>query len=315
MSFLTFAEIYGSVQNLSPNQISATVAKARANEAYRDILRLRAWLGLQVTDTFYNPLDKNTGTISLTEGSAAVVGIDTSLDSGDVGRYLEVGQRVPIRIASVTDSLNFTLEQSWGEPNLSTSPYIIKTLRYNLPTDAERIIRITGPDWPLVRRSPALIDYFDPKRIWRGDPMVFCEIEITTSGAKEIEIWPIPSEATTYARQYRKVAAPLVNDNDLPLIDGEAIRAKARAMQCEIMLARTGDPIWDKLADRYGNQEKELLDAMIREDRRQRGSHPGLLDNEMPDPAWVRAWSSLGLGEISGFPSGYGTGGFGVGHP
>src|SRR5262249_41246348 len=131
--------------------------------------------------------------------------------------------------------------------------------------------------------------------------------------------WPIPNEYQTYFRQCRKAITNLVNDSDVPVIDGEAIRAKARSMQCELLYSRTGDANWNVLADRYLAQvsgQDGLLAAMIREDRRQRGSHPGLLDpEEAPGAEWTRAWSTLGLADITGVPSGYGTGGFGIATP
>src|SRR4249920_3975108 len=171
MSFLTFGELYRSVERLSPNQISTAAAKSTVNEAYRDILQLRSWLGLNLNDTFATVPDKNDGTISLFQGSQAVVGVGTTFAASDDGRYLEVGSRISIRISAVTDPTHFTLAEAWGEPDLSTTPYLIKSLRYTLPATAARVIRIVGPSWPLVRQSSTLLDYYDPKRIWRGEAM------------------------------------------------------------------------------------------------------------------------------------------------
>ena len=87
------------------------------------------------------------------------------------------------------------------------------------------------------------------------------------------------------------------------------------------LYSRTGDQSWNATAVGYDEDYKDTLDAMIREDRRQRGSHPIVFDAEDASPiydpgflAFQRAWVALGLGAIAGAPTGgYGGGGYGGG--
>lgn len=382
---LDYAGLTQAVRDLSPTQISVSMAQAAVNRAYQSILRARpgggAWFGQQSIVTFPTVPDNTAGTVTLTFGSTTVVGVSTTFASTDVGKYLAVGARQPIRIAEVTDATHLTLAQAWGEPTLADAPTKIVTLRYTLPSDADRVVRLVGPTWPCVRRNPGLIDAYDPIRQMRGEPLVYCETELraalsatvmnptiitgqkqvnaglnrvfvffesdvgtsgyrvfvspswntsylvhggrtstffrvdfgvpapagglidweiiipgTSAGATslqtalEIELWPVPDAAMTYTLTYRKRVDDLAADADTPIIAAEAVLWAAQAEQCRKLHGRTGDQTWLAQAAVYQGEADKVLDSMLREDRRMRGSHPVVLDVDDAVPVWDTAW-------------------------
>ncbi len=181
---MPFKELKAAVRRLTPTQLDDDQAGQAVNEAYQAILRSRpnggVWFGLWRSTTFCSAADKVAGTITLTQGSNVVTGIGTAFDAGDIGRYLVEGSRQPLRIQSVQSPTQFTLMQAWCEPALTNTPYQIVSLRYPLPPDGDRVIRLVGPTWMTVRRPLTMIDAYDPLRQQRGNPLIFNEVELVS---------------------------------------------------------------------------------------------------------------------------------------
>lgn len=311
---MQFAELQHAILDLSPVQIDADLAGRLVNRAYQDVAALHPWFGLKAHTWLTSVAPKRNGTVTLTRGSATVVGSGTSFAATDVGRYLKVGDRHPLRIASVASPTTLTLEVAWGEASLANTPYEIVSLRYPLPADADRILRIQGPTWFLVRRSQSLIDAYDPTRKLRGVPLVFAETEQVgvanpNPSVVEVELWPVPEEEVTFAVSYRKRIVPLKDPHDQPILPmfPILIQRHAQAEACRLLFSYSGQPRWLQLAEQYEQMFTVGLQAAIQEDRRLRGSHPVALDiDDTPnwtDPswrAWFRYWQTLGLSSVSG---------------
>ena len=185
---LDFGGLTQGVRDLSPAQISTAQAQSAVNRAYQSILRGRpnggVWFGLQRSATFSSVPDRVGGTCTLTQDSAIVAGVGTSWQASDAGRYLIIGDRVPLRILSVQGAGQLTLAQAWGEPTLAGSLYQIVTMRYALPADGDRVLRLVGPQWALGRRPLTMIDYYDPRRsMRRGVPLIYTEAELINSAS------------------------------------------------------------------------------------------------------------------------------------
>jgi len=187
---LDFAGLRDAVRDLSPTQINATAAGKAVNAAYQSLLRSRpgggVWFGLKTLTALTTLPDRSGGTITLTQGSPVVAGVGTAFDvAADPRRFLKTLAHVPLRIASVESPTSLTLAQAWGEATVPSTVYQIMTLRYTLPADADRIIRLAGSQWPLKRMTFERIDTYDPQRQVRGQPLVFQEAELVlaTSGS------------------------------------------------------------------------------------------------------------------------------------
>jgi hypothetical protein len=182
---LDFAGLREAVRDISPTQINPTAAGKAVNAAYQSLLRSRpnggVWFGLKTSTVLTTRPDRTGGTVTLTQGSAIVGGVGTAFASTDALRFLSVLGRVPLRIDSVETPTQLTLAQPWGEATLTATSYAIMTLRYTLPADADRVIRLVGAQWPLKRMSFGQIDTYDPVRQLRGEPLIFQEMELLSS--------------------------------------------------------------------------------------------------------------------------------------
>lgn len=317
MAGQTFSDIYTAAQNVSPSQITAARAKTLSNQAYQYVLRMREWFGFRKYTTFATVPDKSAGTITLTINSQTVTGVGTAFAASDVGRYLSIGtgaptptggQRNPIRISAVANATSLTLEQAWGESTLAAIGYLIYSLRYVLPSDAEKIIQLRGPIWPLSRRSPALVDSIDPSRRTRGNGLLFYEAERRSDGTREYEMWPIPQDASgvTYTLVYKLFVPNMVADADTPVLAAEAVMRRAQAEVCRELFNRTGEQTFLTAASAYDADFDKIMDPIIREDRRLRGPHPVALDSDTavdPNTAgfreMMRMFNSLSLTNIA----------------
>lgn len=183
---LDYAGLKASVRDLSPTQINSTDAGKAVNAAYQSLLRARpsggVWFGLKTSSLITTLPDRTGGTITLTQGSPVVLGVGTAFNLVvDPLRFLKILGRVPLRIASVASATELTLAQAWGEATLAATPYSIMTLRYQLPADADRILRLVGPVWSCRRMAFDQIDLYDPQRTVRGDMLVYQEMELLSS--------------------------------------------------------------------------------------------------------------------------------------
>lgn len=185
---LDFAGLKQAVRDLSPTQINATTAGKAVNAAYQSLLRSRpnggVWFGLKTSTLMTMLPDRTGGTVSLVQGDALVVGVGTAFNpTVDPSRYLKIGALVPLRIDSVQSATQLTLAQPWGEASLPSSTYNIMSPRYVLPTDADRVIRLVGPQWPLRRMTFDNIDIVDPGRNVRGEPLIYQERQLISANS------------------------------------------------------------------------------------------------------------------------------------
>lgn len=308
---LDFAGLKAAVLALSPSQVSPAGAGDAVNRAYQTLLDSRpgggVWFGLQTSYVETTDKDKIPGTISLSKGSNQVVGVGTNFaiaDSG-LGRYLVVGDIQPIRVVQVTSPTLLLLESNWGEPSIANTGYKLIQLRYQLPADGLRIIRMAGPMWRLERRNINIIDEIDPNRQQRGQPLVWAEVELSNE-LVEYELWPVPDVAYTLRVTYRKTTPDLALDTDVPVLSPQYVMQASRAEMCGILHSRTGDEAWAERQANYDGLAGKILESLLKEDRRMRGAHPVALDTDdiggQDSASWWRAWrlqSTLAAGSIA----------------
>lgn len=289
---MPFADMQAAVQRLSPLQVTSDLAAALVNDAYINTLRSQQWLANTGHFTLASVTPVTSGTVSLTQGSTAVIGSGTNWDPSMVGLYLGIGQSIPSRVIGFISSTQLSLGDPWSDPSISSSPYELRQIRFTLPSDARRLISLKGPIWPIYRRSISLIDAYDPARKVHGVPLVFCEVEIRNN-LIEVEWWPIPSQEDFFYAVYRYDPPALSSPSDVPLLPEDLITKRAQAEICRILYGRTGNPIWGQAGKSYQETYQEQYDAFLREDRRTRGPSKVVLDSEdfplRDDPTWTAA--------------------------
>lgn len=299
---MPFADMRATVFALSPTQLDDTSAApgnvaSIINDAYQQFLRYRPWLEKTRYTPIISPAVFTAGTVSVTQGAAIVTGVGTGWTSALVGRYFKIGQRAWYRIVAFTSGTSISLEKAWEDTSLSAQKYEIAGLRFLLPSDAERVIRLNGKNWPVFGQTPWLVDFNDPLRIIHGSPIVYNESTIVFGGIREIEWWPVPSVSETFMLVYLAKIPKLVAPSDTTLLDEDTIVQLAKAEACRRLYSRTGDSVWSELSNTYQGLYAEMRDMLVRDDRRKRRPLMQALDSDdvpnYTDPAWNSAFRTI----------------------
>lgn len=121
-------------------------------------------------DTLRFNEDYTTGTISITQGSQAVVGVGTTFTVDMIGRYLKVNNdKYWYRISGFTDTTHITLETNYYSTSASGASYRIGESP-ELPEEAHHLL-ITGPIadyYAEVRGNTDKATWFN-NVFWTGD--------------------------------------------------------------------------------------------------------------------------------------------------
>lgn len=301
---MSFIDMQNAVLALSPNQLTTGSAdpgnvKFVVNNAYSQLLRYRPWVETLRQRVVTSQAPVTAGTVTVGNGLTLVTGAATAWTSALVGRYLRIGQRAQIRIESVASATSLTLSQNWDDISLSAQKYEINQIRFALPLDAERVLRIVGPQWFLNRQNAWLIDIQDPIRILHGPPLVYTEITQFdgNNGVKEVEWWPIPNSIQMHMVSYRATIPPLVADSDTPVLVEDTITKLAQAEACRMLYSRSGEAAWNTLAGEFQTIYVEMRDSLAREDRRKHSPAMQALDSDdipnWTDPSWVAAFRMI----------------------
>jgi hypothetical protein len=310
---MTFSDLQNAVLRLSPNQLTVNPADpsnvgAIVNDAYSTLLRFKQWVACTKTTVITTRAPYSTGTIAINQGSNVVTGSGVNWPANVVaGQFIKINNGIAYRITAVLSN-QLVLDVPWGTASVYNVGYQITGNRFQLPSDAERVIGMAGKYWALARDNGFLLDIEDPVRVISGSPLVYSEVTTYggNSGPIEVELWPYPSENLDYSLTYRATIPALVNSTDVPVLPGETIMKSAQAEACGILAGRTGETMWLSLGKGYHDEYVELRDSLAREDRRRQGSRPTVLDVEdipnFNDPGWLsafRAMQSLSLTKIA----------------
>jgi hypothetical protein len=253
-------------------------------DAYQQILRNRPWVVALKTTQLWVNAPYTTGTVTATNGSAIIAGSGTTFTAAMVGRYLSVGDTVPQRIITFTGPTSITIDTAWSGATVSNQNYAIVHMRLALPTDAERVERLSGPTWNLVRRSLAFINEYDPRRRVRADPLVFAETERrgspTAYAAPEIELWPVPSQEKMYRAVYRAAIPSPTADGDSFILNEDMVLHNALAHALMLLYTRTRQSALLEAAKAHDGIYREILQSETRQDQRMRGPMPAVLDSD-----------------------------------
>ena len=283
---MTLADLRSAVAALSPSQLDNTTADNLINRVYFSFLRKKAWIARRVSSALNTQADKTTGTVTITNGSTSVQGNGTAFAASDAGRYLYISDYAPARIATFVAASGagaLTLSSAWGNPTVTAIAFKAVSLRYTLPSAAERVMRIATHSWPLTKKSRRAIDALDPYRRWRGIPFVWAEAE-RVSGLQEIELWPVPDEQlsldlTYYIRPDSVTTLSAVGD--IPIVDGTMLMFAAQAEAARMLMARTGDETWSAVAAMYQTEADKAEDTTKHEDTKAYGIARVVGDTDM----------------------------------
>lgn len=263
----TFNSVQTRVTNLvgSSPQISSTQIQQIIQAEHDTILNDNSWAERKAESTLATVAPYTTGTLS-TSGTT-VTGVGTTWTSAMVGRYLKVGTYTEyFLITAFTSATSLTIERAVPQGDIAAgSTYEIFQNVYTLPSDCERITSMVYQT-PIHDTTRQDLDRIDPYRTYRSSiPTHRIFRELSSTGLRQIELWPVPSAAVLIRFQYlKKNDTPTTGsswsaDTTYPLYRADILVWKSGETAAYFLFSKTGDQSWAVLAERYHNNYNESL--------------------------------------------------------
>lgn len=226
MDYIALARL---IQQKVP-EVSLPLIKSYINVRQRQILQKRDWEFLNKQTLIATAAAYEDGTISITSGATAVVGVGTVFTTAMVGRSLYVGttHAQGYIISAYTDGLNITLATGYAPvSDASGEDFSIKALRYTPAVDDIAILsRIVYDERQLIEKPLDYFDRIDPDRSDTGEPVYYAVVgKSAQSGTVTFEIFPAPAGEYVLRVVYKRKAPDLSANSDESLIDAHLLEA------------------------------------------------------------------------------------------
>lgn len=201
MALDTYSSIVGRVKLHCPLAGEA-LARDWVTNAFRRVGERRRWSWLMKQGQFILPALYNTGTVTVTNGSATVTGAATGWGGELTGRQFRIASTTPIyTIIEVVSATELTLSLPWGPETATTQEYQIYQAFQTPPSDFHAFISIWNPafNWQLWRGvDQVTLNYADAQRANIGTSYVIASRDWnTTANLPEFELWPHNVATTT----------------------------------------------------------------------------------------------------------------------
>lgn len=222
----TFEDIYTDVINRLGFKIndSALLTKVKnyINDNYKLIANKYDWRWLYAKSTITTIAVYETGTVSLTNGSAIVTGSGTTFTEAMEGKKFKSANWDEIyTIDSVESSTSLTLDNEFNGDTITAGTYDIFQDIYALPTDCDQIVSLRQHLNPIKLDNIGLRELFrlNPSPIIEEtDPTKYAYYEQDSSGNQQIILWPPPYRQIILDIEYKKLITELSTTTDEPLI-------------------------------------------------------------------------------------------------
>jgi hypothetical protein len=233
----TFGQLRLTLQQSLPG-LSLDLIDEFLNTRYSYILEHMRWQGLEQTAyietvaTYFSSTD----TVSVTQGSTAVVGVGTSWTSALTGQKFRVVDDGPFYVFTYVSATSATLDRAYEDSTESGMGYQIFTNTYALPTYCKAVLSIESADDGFRLTELTEMEMGDSVgfRDSAGNPAVYA-IDVTqASGTLEtVELFPYPCQAKGYPIRYLAMAPGFTGSNTgnspLPFVSDGSILAGVRA--------------------------------------------------------------------------------------
>lgn len=190
-------------------------------DRYRTALNYRNWSSARAETQILTAVAKTAGTVTLTRGSAAVVGTGTAFAVTDVGRQFMANGRGPVfTVATYVSPTAITLDQVWSGSTGIAGSYAVLDAYATLPVDFGQFIAVLDPvrAWQLsFWITQDAINRRDAQRATMGDPWVLADLKRAATGAPVFELWPYTTTQRNYQVRYFKQLPDLANPTDEPM--------------------------------------------------------------------------------------------------
>lgn len=196
-----------------------TLAQQWVIDRYRSITENNLWSFKIGESTFYTPAAYSTGTVTMTNSSAAVTGSGTTFTSAMVGRQLVVAGFV-FTISQYTSATAITIDKTWYGDTVAGSTFsIVQAYITPTPADFHSWISIIDPalGWRIRTGHTSFeLDLIDARRSSTGTPTLLASRSYNSSNIATFELWPYSTSVKQYTYMYEKRLADLSASNDTP---------------------------------------------------------------------------------------------------
>lgn len=201
--------IFEKAQLTQTNTEASNLVLRLINENYTDIAQLHRWRWLQSTNSTVVPTVYQTGTITVSNGAATVVGSGVSFTASMVNRKIHLdSENDTYLIASRVSATRIILDASYRGTALSGAAFRIYQDSYKLATDCEELLDVyyyprgafSLQPQPITNRQ--MINMRSSSRFMAGKVKRWTHGNQTTSGTRVLEIWPPADNTVDYRLRY-----------------------------------------------------------------------------------------------------------------
>jgi hypothetical protein len=201
----TFGELRFRLSKLVPG-IDLDLLDGWIMDRYQEILDMLPWSRLEAVVAIQSPDEYNTGTLTATAGSAAIVGSGTVWTAAMTGRIIRIANRPEYyQFTRLTDTTG-TLDRAFDGVTAAALAYQINQNVYLLPSDARIVNGVTFQygGRQLVRMSLGQLNEIAPNRTAYGEPLYWAPYmdAYTNPPVPQVELYPIPDGQWTFPVQF-----------------------------------------------------------------------------------------------------------------
>lgn len=269
--------VLGDEGSLSDGSVE-TLAKLRYADLYALLRWSRSLRDFTISTVAQTSSTEDEDTVTVTNGSATVT-VDSDLSgtpftSGMVGRQMLIGgasNYVFIKTFNSTSSIDIGdgegNDVAWpGDTATDNAWRMFKTL-YTLPSNADEVVSLAGQEGWIEELDGGRerLDTLDWQReTTNNEPSHWVYAGMDSSHVREIELWPVPSEARILRGQYTRTAPTLSGSSTIdihyPLLVYGTIVDAARHIMAKHGASEA--EMWHQTALTYERKMNEILDVI-----------------------------------------------------
>lgn len=246
------------------------LAQRWVRDRYRKVCEKHLWSFKMGRSAFGTTDVYNTGTVTLTNGSATITGSGTTFTSGMVGRQFKVNGFL-WTITAFGGVTSLTVDQAWLGATAASNSYSIVTAYITpSPTDFHAFYSVVDQsnNWRLhLGYDAKQLDSIDARRSSTGQPYIVASAGIyNSSNVPMFEIWPHPTTQKMYSYTYERRIDDLTEDDTPPVIIRSDILVKGALADLTRWpgMPERKNPMYDPYFNQYKTREAEFLDELNR---------------------------------------------------
>src|SRR4030095_2033706 len=167
----TFTTLWNRIQLRVP-AAGPDLCQDIIRDAFNQLMERREWSWLMRTNSFYVPVYRPTGSVSVLGGSAVMNGNGTLFTSDMTNKQIRIGtvggsSYPTYTILQVVSPIQIVIDRPWVGPTLSNQPYMVFQCYFTVPSDFQYFYSITNPtaNYRLNHNATqAEFDSYDPQR-------------------------------------------------------------------------------------------------------------------------------------------------------